>query len=318
MKVTGFGAWGRAVKVIGFRSRLAHACTARHRTRDVNVHVKQQKIQQSKTCHERLHRGDEKRERELWPNHRLRGLSSAAMAESLVAVRLLSSTHQEPWEEHEREYKKVHGERIKQGNFGQVWRARHTDPDGSKKSIVVIKEVTHTPGAGWQEAHELECLRRVNDHRFRDHVIKLLRVFHKVSSHVVANIIVMESGVNTLMDIQRSHSGYGTRTVQAWMRSLARAVWACHEVQVMHRDIKPANCIMCLGQEGSLDLKLADFGNSAVVSAGPPVPGASHALTWATTPSYCAPELFSGFHTFSGDVWSIGVICSELLHTEPG
>ena len=86
----------------------------------------------------------------------------------------------------------------------------------------------------------------------------------------------------------------------------------------MHRDIKPANCIMCLGQEGSLDLKLADFGNSAVVSAGPPVPGASHALTWATTPSYCAPELFSGFHTFSGDVWSIGVICSELLHTEPG
>ena len=234
-----------------------------------------------------------------------------------MAVRLRSPVHKEPWEEHESEYKKVHGERIKQGNFGQVWRACHTDPDGPQ-TIVVIKEVTHTAESAWQEEHELECLRRLNDHRFRDHVIKLLRVFHKVSSHAVANLIVMESGITTLLHIQRSHSGYGTGTVQAWMRSLARAVWACHEVQVMHRDIKPANCIMCLGQEASLDLKLADFGNSAVVSAGPPVPGVSHPLKWATTPNYSAPELFSDFHTLSGDVWSIGVICSELLHTQPG
>ena len=87
----------------------------------------------------------------------------------------------------------------------------------------------------------------------------------------------------------------------------------------MHRDIKPANCIMCLGpQESILELKLADFGNSVVVSAGPPVSGVSFALEWATTPNYCAPELFRGFHTFEGDVWSIGVICSELLHTQPG
>ena len=103
------------------------------------------------------------------------------------------------------------------------------------------------------------------------------------------------------------------------MRSLTRAVWACHEVQVMHRDIKPANCFMCLGkQKGMLELKLADFGNSVIVSAGPPVAGASYKLRWATTPQYCAPELFRDIHTFKGDVWSVGVICSELLHTQPG
>ena len=105
-------------------------------------------------------------------------------------------------------------------------------------------------------------------------------------SHALTNIIVMESGITSLLHVIRSHSGFGTGTVQAWMRSLARVVWACNEAQVLHRDIKPANCIMRLGKEASLDLKLVDFGNSAVVSAGPPVPGASHALTWATTPSY--------------------------------
>ena len=76
---------------------------------------------------------------------------------------------------------------------------------------------------------------------------------------------------------------------------------------------------MCVSEHMSiLELKLADFGNSVVVSAGPPVSGVSFSLEWATTPSYSAPELFSGLHTFKGDVWSIGVIGSELLHTEPG
>ncbi len=200
-----------------------------------------------------------------------------------MVVRLLSLVHQELWEEHARGHKKVYADPIKQGNFGQVWRACHTDPDGLQ-TIVVIKEVTYTPESAWQEAHELECLRRLNDHRFRDHVIKLLRVFLKIRSHALTNIIVMESGITTLFHIQRSHSGFGTGTDKAWTRSLARLVWACHEVQVMHRDINPANCIMCLGQEASLDLKFVDFGNSAVVSAGPPVPGVSRRLVGHHSP----------------------------------
>ena len=245
--------------------------------------------------------------------------SSAGQAESLVAQVLRGKNlHKEPWENHEGEYHKINGEKIKQGNFGMVWRAEHIDPDGPRK-IVVIKEVQHKVEYTWQEEHEVECLRRLSDHRFRGHVIKLLGIFHKVDIHSVANIIVMESGICTLQDIQRRHSGHSTSTVQSWMRSLALAVWACHDLEIIHRDIKPADCIMCLGQqEHTLELKLADFGNSAVVIAGPPVPGVSHQLQWATTPEYSAPELFSGFHTLKADVWSIGVICSELLHTQPG
>ena len=73
------------------------------------------------------------------------------MSESLVAVRLLSPADQELWDERSRDYNKVHGERIKQGNFGQAWRACHTDPDGLQ-TIMVIKVVTYTPESAWQEA----------------------------------------------------------------------------------------------------------------------------------------------------------------------
>ena len=245
------------------------------------------------------------------------GRSCIAMAESLVGLYLGNGpVYKQPWEDRKHEYVKVHGDGIKQGNFSNVWRARYSDPDDGSQRLVVIKEVQHRPEYAWQEEHELECIRRVNDHPLRGHFIKLLNVFHDVDHH----IIVMESGICSLMHIQLSHSGYGISTVQTWMQSLARAVWACHEVQVMHRDIKPANCIMCLGQQNSiLELKLADFGNSAVVSVGgPPVPEVSFALEWCTTPQYSAPELFIGNHTFKGDVWSVGVICSELLHTVPG
>ena len=224
----------------------------------------------------------------------------------------------EPWEEHRREYHLVRCEPIKQGNFSKVYRRQHK-PDGRAPTLVVIKELRHQAELTQQEEHELQCIRLVNDHRFRGHVIKLLNVFHKVESvREVAHIIVMESGICSLLHIQSSGSEFGTSTVQTWIRSLARAVQACHESQVMHRDIKPGNCIMCVGQQATLDLNLADFGNSVVVTTGPPISGASFELEWSTTPEYCAPELFRGFHSFRGDVWSIGVICSELLHIQPG
>eukprot|EP00974_Lingulodinium_polyedra_P004635 436051-Lingulodinium_polyedra.AAC.1 len=59
--------------------------------------------------------------------------------------------------------------------------------------------MTHRAEDAWQDEQELECLWRLNDHRFRGHVIKLLRVFHKVDRNDgVANLIIVESGICTL------------------------------------------------------------------------------------------------------------------------
>ena len=68
-----------------------------------------------------------------------------------MAVSLLSHVHHEMWEDHARDSKKVHGERITQGTFIQVWRACHTDPDGLN-TIVVIKKVASTPESAWSQA----------------------------------------------------------------------------------------------------------------------------------------------------------------------
>ena len=85
----------------------------------------------------------------------------------------------------------------------------------------------------------------------------------------------------------RTQDMVSVRAMCEWMWSLVQGLVACHEVAVLHRDIKPANCIMCMSSgEPMLELKLADFGNSVMVTEGPPVPGVSQALEWASTPSY--------------------------------
>ena len=100
---------------------------------------------------------------------------------SLVGVtlrgRLCRQVRKDGWERHQSRYEKIHGKDITQGNFGHVSRRRLIDPDGRKQTLVVIKEVPHhAPPTTWQEEHEVECIRRLNAHRFRDHVIKLLNV----------------------------------------------------------------------------------------------------------------------------------------------
>eukprot|EP00974_Lingulodinium_polyedra_P089301 8658816-Lingulodinium_polyedra.AAC.1 len=65
------------------------------------------------------------------------------------------------------------------------------------------------------------------DHRFRGRVIQLLRVNH--DDEAPADLIVMESEICTLGHIQRSCSRRDVGRVQVWVRSLARAVWACRE-----------------------------------------------------------------------------------------
>lgn len=86
-------------------------------------------------------------------------------------------------------------------------------------------------------------------------------------------------------------------------RSLAQALSVMHRLNVLHRDIKPDN--LHLGDDGRL--RVLDFGIAACegLTAVGGTPG---------TPSYMAPELFSGqAHSLSSDVYAAGVTLFYLL-----
>ena len=91
-----------------------------------------------------------------------------------------------------------------------------------------------------------------------------------------------------------------------YMVQTCSAIAFCHAQGVIHRDIKPENLLL----DANFDIKVTDFGLSAIVKPGQLLKVA------CGTPAYSAPEIicrkeYDGCLT---DVWSLGVLLYHLTH----
>ncbi len=100
------------------------------------------------------------------------------------------------------------------------------------------------------------------------------------------------------------------------------AVQACfglaeaHAKGVIHRDLKPANLFLTRLSDGSVRLKLLDFGISKIVpAAGAQDPSTTHAQLVLGSPLYMSPEQLRSSTNVDprADIWSMGVILYEML-----
>lgn len=85
---------------------------------------------------------------------------------------------------------------------------------------------------------------------------------------------------------------------------LSAGLEALHSRGIVHRDVKPENILVCGGRP-----VLLDFGVAQAIG-----PLSEPSATFAGTPRYMAPELFSGARpTPANDAFSLGVLLYELL-----
>jgi serine/threonine-protein kinase len=101
------------------------------------------------------------------------------------------------------------------------------------------------------------------------------------------------------------------------------AIQACeglsevHAAGIVHRDLKPANVFLARRSDGSVRVKLLDFGISKI-SAGPGAPQEGSMTTTQAlmgSPLYMAPEQMRSSKSVDAraDIWSMGVIVYEML-----
>jgi serine/threonine protein kinase len=95
------------------------------------------------------------------------------------------------------------------------------------------------------------------------------------------------------------------------LRTICSTVHFAHQRLIVHRDLKPANILVT--SDGSA--KLLDFGVAKMLT---PLDSASTSRTapllQVFTPAYASPEQLRGAPaTTSSDVYSLGVLCYELL-----
>ncbi len=93
-----------------------------------------------------------------------------------------------------------------------------------------------------------------------------------------------------------------------------------HAKGVIHRDLKPANLFLTPLSDGSVRLKLLDFGISKMVAAaGAEDASVTHHQLVMGSPLYMSPEQLRSSTNVDprADIWSIGVILYEMLCGAP-
>jgi len=210
-------------------------------------------------------------------------------------------------------------EKIGEGGFGEVWKARHE----FLKKVDVFKF--------YFEPEKLRSLKR--------EVTLFATIREKIGSHRnivgIQDVCLDRPPFFLILDyvdgldlekwgLKNPQIGFGTRL--EIIAQVADALHAAHKAGVVHRDIKPSNVLITLDASGKPLAKLTDFGVGQVSSeelltaatrrTGPTATTAT-AVTGAAVAGtflYSAPEVVAGEPASpQSDIYSLGLVCYQLL-----
>jgi len=184
------------------------------------------------------------------------------------------------------------------GSFGKVKLAEHYKTTHKVAIKILNRRQIQQIDMNEKVSREIKIL-----HLFmHPHIIRLYEVIETPNDiFVVMEYVQSGELFDYIVEKGRLHEEEARRFFQ----QIIGGVEYCHRSMVVHRDLKPENLLL----DGNLNLKIADFGLSNMMTDG-------HFLkTSCGSPNYAAPEVISG-RLYAGpevDVWSCGVILYALL-----
>ncbi|PUZ54691.1 hypothetical protein GQ55_5G151700 [Panicum hallii var. hallii] len=190
------------------------------------------------------------------------------------------------------------------GNFAKVYKA-HNVATGEVVAIKVFdKDAVRQSCMSGKVKTEVHVMRRVH----HPNVVRL----HEVMATRSRIYFVMEyAGGGELFERLAQSTRLPEPVARRYFQQLITAVEFCHSRGVYHRDLKPENLLL----DARGDLKVSDFGLSALQDAGARLRGDGLLHTACGTPAYVAPEVLlkCGYDGAKADIWSCGVILFVLL-----
>ncbi|XP_053469437.1 serine/threonine-protein kinase DCLK3 [Ictalurus furcatus] len=158
-------------------------------------------------------------------------------------------------------------------------------------------------GRGHMIQNEIALMRSLTHPR----LVRLLRSHH-TDTHVYLLMELVTGG--DLFDAIAKCRKFSEPCAARMIRDISQALEYIHNKSIAHRDIKPENLLVQRHSNGSINLKLADFGLAMVVTE--PV------FTVCGTPTYVAPEILAETgYGVAVDIWAMGVILFVLLSGFP-
>ena len=121
---------------------------------------------------------------------------------------------------------------------------------------------------------------------------------------------------NDLNQILRHHGPQLPAIVCDLMLQACEGLSEAHHASIIHRDVKPSNFFITRRPDGSMLLKILDFGISKTPIDGHEQSGAQAVIG---TPTYMAPEQMKSGKSADprSDIWSMGVVMYQLINGRP-
>jgi serine/threonine protein kinase len=190
-------------------------------------------------------------------------------------------------------------ERIGEGSFGEVYRARDTKLLREVAIKLLKPEAASDRSIRTRVLSEGRALARVDD----PSVVRI----HSVEEHDGRIGLCMEYvRGKTLEDVLDDQGPMSAPEAAHVGQEVCRALAAVHRVGLLHRDVKTRNVMRAEGGR----IVLMDFGAGMVTDAG-----ATARVTG--TPVYLAPEVLNGAPaTPQSDLYSLGVLLFRLVTSE--
>lgn len=182
------------------------------------------------------------------------------------------------------------------GSYGEVRLVRHlpTDTQFALKSIP--KEMTNS------EDLQAVLRREISVHEQLKHP-NIVRLYGSLEDQENFYLVLEYAAKGNLYMEVRKNRGLPEAKAKDYFTQVCRGIQYLHERLVVHRDLKPENLVLSSKEE----VKICDFGWC--------VEGLEMRSTFCGTVDYMAPEMIRGKgHSFSVDVWALGVLLYEMIH----
>jgi eukaryotic-like serine/threonine-protein kinase len=199
------------------------------------------------------------------------------------------------------------------GGMGEVWSAYHL----TLNTEVAVKFLS--TGAGGNAAKiALERFRfeaQVSAHLGQKtaHVVAV----HDAGSDTVGPYLVMEHVHGRTLRFELNRSGpLGLLEAATLLDQVAEALAVAHAFGIVHRDLKPSNLLLVDQPDGTLYVKVADFGIAKALRSDLAVdrPEDTSDGWMLGSPAYMSPEQMGGGGVDArSDMWALGVILYECL-----
>ncbi|MGK7919789.1 MAG: protein kinase [Trichodesmium sp.] len=205
------------------------------------------------------------------------------------------------------------------GTFSRTFLA--VDLDIPSQPLSVIKQFLPIGNSGKNAAQNLTEIEKASTSFHREALqldklgkhpqIPSLLAYFIVSSY---QYLVQEyiEGKNLAQELKEQGT-FDEQKIRKFLIEILPVLQFIHKNKVIHRDLKPANIIRRgadeTGYEWSGNLCLVGFGAAKEISTDATIKSA----TVIGSPEYTAPEQLMGQPVFASDIYSLGVVCIQLM-----